>query len=376
NIPMIALDSIGAGTGMYVRYNEISGRLEFGPESAGYKIGVCNEDSGIDTVTITDCSLILGYLNPDYFLGGKIKLNKKRAYEFIEEQLAKPFKADPYEAARGAIDLVEIHMRNHLNAMIQGLGFRPENYTLISFGGGGPLHVAGYSKELNFENILIPEWAAAFSAFGCACAEHSYRYEKTIDGVITPDGRLNHAVSMVLNATWSDLKKKIIKEFKKEGRDPNQMIFKPTVRIQYLGMLDDLEVESPSDNLTPDDIWKITKAYDDLFEDIYRRGTKSPELGYHITKVVATGIIDVPKPKLPEFEMLDEEPEEKASKGTREIYWSGKWHEAALWEMEFLNSGNVIIGPAVIEAPATTLLVPPGYKVNLDKHRVFHMEVM
>ncbi|MHA1281577.1 MAG: hydantoinase/oxoprolinase family protein [Promethearchaeota archaeon] len=376
NIPMIALDSIGAGTGMYVRYNEISGRLEFGPESAGYKIGVCNEDSGIDTVTITDCSLILGYLNPDYFLGGKIKLNKKRAYEFIEEQLAKPFKADPYEAARGAIDLVEIHMRNHLNAMIQGLGFRPENYTLISFGGGGPLHVAGYSKELNFENILIPEWAAAFSAFGCACAEHSYRYEKTIDGVITPDGRLNHAVSMVLNATWSDLKKKIIKEFKKEGRDPNQMIFKPTVRIQYLGMLDDLEVESPSDNLTLDDIWKITKAYDDLFEDIYRRGTKSPELGYHITKVVATGIIDVPKPKLPEFEMLDEEPEEKASKGTREIYWSGKWHEAALWEMEFLNSGNVIIGPAVIEAPATTLLVPPGYKVNLDKHRVFHMEVM
>ncbi len=376
NIPMIALDSIGAGTGMYVRYNEISGRLEFGPESAGYKIGVCNEDSGIDTVTITDCSLILGYLNPDYFLGGKIKLNKKRAYEFIEEQLAKPFKANPYEAARGAIDLVEIHMRNHLNAMIQGLGFRPENYTLISFGGGGPLHVAGYSRDLNFENILIPEWAAAFSAFGCACAEHSYRYEKTIDGVITPDGRLNQAVSMVLNATWSDLKKKIIKEFKKEGRDPDQMIFKPTVRIQYLGMLDDLEVESPSDNLIPDDIWKITKAYDDLFEDIYRRGTKSPELGYHITKVVATGIIDVPKPKLPEFEMLDEEPEEKASKGTREIYWSGKWHEATLWEMEVLNSGNVIMGPAVIEAPATTLLVPPGYKVNLDKHRVFHMEVM
>ena len=88
NIPMIALDSIGAGTGMFVRYNDVSGRLEFGPESAGYKIGVCNEGSGIETVTMTDCSLILGYLNPDYFLGGKVKLNKKRALDYIEEQLA------------------------------------------------------------------------------------------------------------------------------------------------------------------------------------------------------------------------------------------------------------------------------------------------
>jgi acetone carboxylase beta subunit len=79
NIPMIALDSIGAGTGMYVKYNDISGRLEFGPESAGYKIGVCNEEMGVDTVTMTDCSLILGYLNPNYFLGGKVLLNKSRS---------------------------------------------------------------------------------------------------------------------------------------------------------------------------------------------------------------------------------------------------------------------------------------------------------
>ena len=376
NIPMIALDSIGAGTGMYVKYNDISGRLEFGPESAGYKIGVCNEQSGVETVTITDCSIILGYLNPDYFLGGTIKLNRNRALEYIEEQLAKPFKTDPYTTARGAIDLVEIYMKNHLNGMIQGLGFRPENYTLISFGGGGPLHVAGYSRGLKFENILIPEWAAAFSAFGCACAEHSYRYEKSVDGVITTDGRMNQAVSMVLNATWSDLKKKIIKEFEREGRDPSEMLFKPSVRIQYLGIFDDLEVKSPSDNLAPDDIWKLARSYDDLFEEVYRRGTKSPELGYHITKAVAEGIVFTPKPKLPEFKEGSKDPIEAASKGMRDIYWNNDWQEASLWEMEKLETGNIIEGPSVIEAPATTLLVPPGYKVKLDKHRVYHMEVL
>jgi len=376
NIPMIALDSIGAGTGMFIRFNEVSGRLEFGPESAGYKIGVCNEDSGIENVTLTDCSLILGYLNPEYFLGGKVPLNKKRAYEYIEEQLAIPFKSDPYSTARGAVDLVELHMKNHLNGMIQGLGFRPENYTLVSFGGGGPLHVAGYSRGLKFENVLIPDWAAAFSAFGCACAEHSYHYEKSIDGVVTPDGRMNQAVSMLVNATWADLKKKIVNEFKSEGRDPKEMIFKPSLRMQYLGMLDDLEVSWQSDMIQPEEIWKIARKYDDLFEEIYRRGTKSPELGYHITKVVATGIVPVPRPRLPEHEEVGKEPEENASKGTRDIYWLKDWHEASIWEMERIIPGNVIDGPAVIEAPATTLLVPPTYRVKLDKHRIYQMEVV
>lgn len=375
NIPMIGLNSIGAGTGMYVRYNKVSGRLEFGPESAGYRIGVCNEASGVETVTMTDCSLILGYLNPDYFLGGNIPLDKKRAYKYIKEQLADPFGVDPERTARGALDLIEINMKNHLNGMIQGLGFRPENYTLISFGGAGPLHVAGYAKELKFQNIMIPEWAAAFSAYGCACADHSYRHEKSVDLLVPPDGSMNEIVSMMLNATWSELKKDIIKEFEKEDRDPSEMEFIPSVRIQYFGMFDDLEVTSTSDNLKTEDVWKLARSYDDLFEQIFRRGTKSPDLGYHITKAVATGIVPVPKPKLPDYKLNGKDPDKGANKGKRKIFWEADWHNASLWEMSLLNPGNLIDGPAVIEAPATTLLVPPGFKVFLDKHRIFHMEV-
>jgi len=386
NIPMLALDSIGAGTGMYVRYNEISGRLEFGPESAGYKIGVCNEQSGIETVTMTDCSIILGYLNPEYFLGGKVPLNKDRAYKYVEEQLAEPLKADPYNTARGALDLIEINMKNHLNGMIQGLGFRPENYTLISFGGGGPLHVAGYSRELQFQDILIPEWAPAFSAFGCACADHSYRHEKSVDLVIPPDGSMVAFVSSILSSTWKELKNNIIKEFEAEGRDPDEMIFKPSLRLQYFGMLDDLEVQSPTEELTIDysselqrydspELGEITRSYDKLFEEIFKRGTKSPELGYHITKAIGTGIVPVPKPKLPKHELGGKKPEEMAAKGKRDLYWENRWYEALVWEMGLLNAGNIIDGPAIIEAPATTLVVPPGAQVKLDKHRIFHMEV-
>jgi len=385
NIPMIALDSIGAGTGMYVRYNDISGRLEFGPESAGYLIGVCNEQSELETVTMTDCSLILGYLNPDYFLGGKVPLSKKRAFKYIEAQLASPFKADPYETARGALDLIEINMKNHLNGMIQGLGFRPENYTLLSFGGGGPLHVAGYSKGLSFQDIMIPEWAAAFSAYGCACADHSYRHEVSVDLVIDSDKAMSGFVASMLTSTWNDLKNKIKEEFEKEGRNADEMEFKPSLKLQYFGMLKDLEVESHTDVLMAEysaeldrfaspDVELILKRYDELFEKIFRRGTKSPELGYHVTKAIGTGVVSVPKPKLPEYNLSSERPNDESSKGTRETYWDGKWHDSSIWEMKLLNSGNIIKGPAVLEAPATTLIVPPNYQVKLDKHRIFHME--
>jgi len=277
-------------------------------------------------------------------------------------------------------------MKNHLNGMIQGLGFRPENYTLISFGGGGPLHVAGYSRGLNFQEILVPEWAPAFSAFGCACADHSYRHEKSVDLVMPPDGSMNAFVSSILNSTWTELKNSIAKEFESEGRDSNEMKFKPTLRLQYFGMMDDLEVESPVEELTVSlssktqiydspELREVTKRYDDLFEQIFKRGTKSPELGYHITKCIGTGIVPIPKPRLPENELNSEKPNDGASKGTREMYWDKKWHEASLWEMSLVNSGNTIQGPAIIEAPATTLVVPPNYTVKLDKHRIFHMEV-
>jgi N-methylhydantoinase A/oxoprolinase/acetone carboxylase beta subunit len=114
---------------------------------------------------------MLGYLNDEYFLGGDIPLNVDRAEEVFTEQIAEPLDADPYEAARGVLDTVERNMTNELRAMVLGQGYSPENYELISYGGGGPLHTAGYTRDLAFKDVLVPEWAAAFSAFGCSCSD-------------------------------------------------------------------------------------------------------------------------------------------------------------------------------------------------------------
>ena len=162
-IPAIVTESIGAGTGMYVRLDPVIKKIELGPESAGYKIGMCVKEK---VPTINDCNLVLGYLNPDYFLGGKVKLSVEKAYNGIKKQLADPLGIDVYDAAEGIKNLVDITMRDSLSATVMGRGFSPEVYSLLCYGGAGPLHAAAYSAGLNFKNIFVPTWAAAFSAFG------------------------------------------------------------------------------------------------------------------------------------------------------------------------------------------------------------------
>jgi N-methylhydantoinase A/acetone carboxylase beta subunit len=378
NIPMTAMDTIGSGTGSYVRVDRASNRLEVGPDSAGYMVGVCNEESGLETPTVTDCTAMLGYLNPDYFLGGNIELNVDKAEEYIEDQIADPLGEDPHETARGVLDIVERNMTNELNAMILGLGYSPENYHLVSYGGGGPLHAAGYTKDLEFRDVLIPEWAAAFSAFGCATADYAYRYDHSLDLMIYPDLSNADDVAAALTETLTELRAQAENAFERDGIEIDDMQFQPAVRMQYTGMLDDLEVTIPrgiwTGELTEEDIVDVIDVYEREFERVFQRAAQSPEQGYTVTMAVGTGIAPSPSPALPEESLSGETPPESASRGERPIYWDGDWHDAALWEMTDLQAGNVVEAPAVIEAPATTTLVPPGFEASLDENRIFHLQ--
>jgi N-methylhydantoinase A/acetone carboxylase beta subunit len=378
NIPMAAMDTIGSGTGSYVRVDKTSNRLEVGPDSAGYQVGVCNEDADVTTPTVTDCTAMLGYLNPDYFLGGDIPLDVDSAAASIEEDIAKPLDQDPIETARGVLDIVERNMTNELRGMILGLGYAPENYTLVSYGGGGPLHAAGYTRDVDFQDVLIPDWAAAFSAFGCATADYAYRYDQSLDLVINPDMSNAEMCADVLTDTFQDLRAQANEAFERDGIDVSETRFKPSVRMQYAGMLDDLEITMPEDvwdgGIQPDDLQILIDKYEEEFAKVFKRAARSPELGYMVTVAVGTGIAPSPKPSLPDEEPVDDdEPPEKAHKKGREIYWDGDWHDASILEMEHIQPGNTVTGPSVIEAPATTVLVPPGFKAPLDKNRIYHL---
>src|ERR671919_335358 len=268
NIPLVRIDSIGAGTGSFVRVNPNSGRPELGPDSAGARIGVCWPEGGLDTVSVTDLNVVLGRINPEYFLGGEVRLDPERARSEVERQVAEPLGLGVEQAAAGVIELFEATLRNEAVARILGKGYSPADYALLCYGGGGPLHVAGYTEGVSYRDVLVPAWAAGFSAYGCACADFEYRYDQTVDYPIQPgqDELEKAGIGMMLTGAWLGLEDKVAEEFAKSGIERDAISFTHLVRMQYYGQLNDIEIVSPHPEI--DDAAHV----DDLiaeFEDAY-----------------------------------------------------------------------------------------------------------
>jgi N-methylhydantoinase A/acetone carboxylase beta subunit len=380
-LPLVDIDSVGAGTGSYVRLDPISNRIEIGPDSAGSRIGMCFEQGGVDTPTLSDCNIVLGNLNPYNFLGGEIILNKDRAFNAIKERIADPLGLDPYDAAEGVLELFENHLRNEVYARVFGKGYAPEDYTLFAYGGGGPMHVAGYTKGLNFADVLVPAWAAGFSAFGCACADFEYRLDRTLNVAsaspeLAPDAFSAGvgSIAAAVNTGWEGLRQKVADEFAKSRIGPDRIVYRHCLRVQYVGQLNDLEVELPFDTIRgAEDVRMIVDRFEEAYAKLFSRAARSPELGYLMTTAVVYGTCEVMKPALPQESLADETPPTSAYKEGRKIYRGGKWHDAVILEMEKLLPGNVITGPAVVESGATTFVIPPAAQARLDQHRIFHL---
>jgi acetone carboxylase beta subunit len=375
NLPLVQVDSIGAGTGSFVRIDPNSGRPELGPDSAGAKIGVCWADGGLEVPSVTDLNLVLGRVNPDYFLGGEVTLDADRARRAVDAQLAKPLGLGVEEAAAGVIELFDETLRYQAVAQVLGKGYSPVDYTLLCYGGGGPLHVAGYSEGVPYRDVLVPTWAAGFSAFGCACGDYAYRYDRTMDLPIAPtaDEDEKLGTGMLIDGGWQMLREQVVEEFAKSGVDPDQIDYRHYVRMQYFGQLNDLEVYAPSQSIEePDDVEALIAAFEDAYGKLYARSASSPELGYLITDVIVTGSVPVEKPALPAEACDGAGPPEP--KEQRPVWWRDGFTDTPIYEQDDVRAGQTVAGPAVVESPADTFAIPPGRTARLDANRIFHLE--
>lgn len=377
SLPLVAMDSVGAGAGSFIRLDPYTKAIKLGPDSAGYRVGVCWAESGIETVTISDCHVILGYLNPDNFLGGQVKLDRERAWNAMKEQIADPLGLTVEDAAAGVIELLDSDLRDYLRSMISGKGSTPGNFVCFSYGGAGPVHTYGYTEGLGFEDVIVPAWAAGFSAFGCAAADFEYRYDKSLDINIASDASadLKAAQAGTLQAAWEELKERVLEEFEINGYAADRVQLQPGFRMQYRGQLNDLEIESPIMQAHSAEDWdKLVDAFNDTYGRVYAASARSPELGYSVTGAIMRGTVPIPKPKIPKEPEAGPTPPEEAKLGTRKFYRHKKWVDAQLYRMEALQPGNRITGPAVIESDATTFVVPGGFETWLDGHRLFHLK--
>ena len=374
NMPLVQIDSVGSGCGSFVRIDPNARRPEIGPDSAGAMIGTAWPEGGIETASITDLNLVLGRLNPEYFLGGQVQLDVERARHEVKRQVADPLGLGVEEAAAGVIELFETSLRNEAVGRILGKGYSPADYTLLCYGGGGPLHVAGYTSGVPYQQVLVPEWAAGFSAFGCACAEFEYRFDRQVDLPLLPTAPDEEKAAMggLLTQAWRSLEDRVRDEFSKSGYDSGEVEFTHMVRMQYYGQLVDIEVDAPKPAIESiEDINELIAAFETTYTRMYARAASSPELGYLVAQAIVKGSVPIEQPTLP---TMPSESGAPPVKETREVWWADGPATTDVYEMDDVRNGHTIEGPAVLEAESTTFPIPPDRRAWLDEHGIFHLE--
>lgn len=370
-LPMVALDSAGSGAGSAVRVDEYK-RLHVGPESAGSKVGICFK---YDKLTVTDVNVALGYVDPDYFLGGKVKLDRQRALAALEEYVARPLGLDVYEAGRGVLQVVNTQMRDVAHVMLSSKGYDPSEFTMLCYGGAGPVHMYGYSEGIGLADVITIPWAAGFSAFGAACAEYMHRYHRGFVELV-PNGMAaddRQSLARRLDQQFRELEAEARAELAREGVDAKHLTYRYGVYARYMGQLESFETSLDFGHLsTAADLDRTVDAFENMYTKVYPEGARFPQAGYSITEVYLQAVAPKPQPEMAEHELASSKPADSAYVGSRKVYHDGKWTDFKVWQMSELRAGNVIPGPSIIRDPMTTVVIPPGKRVEIDKFMVIH----
>jgi len=376
SLPMMEVASIGAGGGTIARIDPLTRRLLVGPESAGAVPGpVCYGKGGTEP-TVTDADLVLGYLNPKAFIGGKIQLDDRAASDSIRTRIAEPLGLTVEAAAAGIRDVIDTRMRETVVGMVAVRGFSLEDYVLLAFGGAGPTHVCGYTEGLPLRAVLTFPYAAAFSAFGAAAADYEHHYHRAVNLVIPPGAsepdRL--AVATSISTAWARLEEQALEQMQAEGVGPEKVRLRHLAMVRYGRQLNDLVVTSPIARCeSVADLERVLTTFEDLYARIYAKGAQFPQAGFEIFEVGLVASVLKVKPKLRPQPLVKPDPA-AAQIDERPAWFDGSFQPARRFSWSRLQPGHRVVGPAIIEDPTTTLVIPPKRSARLDEYRSVWIE--
>jgi N-methylhydantoinase A len=368
--PIIDIESIGAGGGTIAQVEAETGRLLVGPRSAGASPGPVCYDSGGEQVTVTDADLVLGIIDPNYFLGGKKRLNKEKAARAIEEKIARPLKLKTHEAAAGIYEIVNSKMSDLIRRQVVRTGYLPEEFVIYAFGGAGPVHAAGFAAELGIKHIYIFATSPVFSAFGAAAADVIRTRVMSCQYILPADPKV---INERLGAIESEMRSAMIGE----GFRPNQVEFRRFFTMRYRRQTAGVEMPVDWDRFNGRRMAEIRSAFEKKYEELYGVGAGYTKAGIEISEIRVDAVGKVAKPRL--AASRNRKADIKAArKGKREIFFARpewKFIDTPVYAYERLGVGATVKGPAVIELPFTTTLVPPGFRIVVDNYLNLVMEV-
>ncbi|HWV91273.1 MAG TPA: hydantoinase/oxoprolinase family protein [Burkholderiales bacterium] len=361
-LPKVDLQAIGAGGGSLVRVQPEARTMTVGPDSAGAFPGPICYGRGGKVPTVTDAQLVLGYLDPDNFAGGRMKLDKEAALREISN-VGKSIGLSTMETAAGICRIVELQMADVIRKVTVEKGFDPRDFVLFAFGGAGPAHAGVFARELGVRKIVIPQRKAAstWCAFGAAAADVLHIYEHSeIMGTPAPAKRINDVLDRLQQRGKATMTG--------EGIRASRQRFEYSLDVRHKGQINEVEVLLPWERLPAGYEPALRKLFVDKYEKLYGRGSAlaGAQLEIVVCRLRARAL--TPRPKLVSKKSGNKAIPRGAKRTTRSIYWPDlkKYRATPVFDGDNLLIGNQVKGPAIVETADTTVVVHPGRTLRLD----------
>lgn len=360
-LPTLYIETIGAGGGSIASIDS-AGLLQVGPQSAGASPGPACYGLGGTEPTITDADLILGYLSPDYFHGGDLTLDKNAAVKAIDEKIAQKLGVTVNEAADGIYQMINSNMAMGVKLVSVSKGHNPMDFAMVVAGGAGPIHAAPIAKEMDIPLIIIPRGSSVFCASGMLMSDLKHDYVNTYTSEFSKIDidRVNQICQKLLAEARDTLQK--------EGIRPENIVNSFSADIRYLGQFNEVSIDlsfKESELFGEDNINYLNQLFHKTHDSLYGYSLPNAELELINIRLQAVG-----KTEKPAFRESPRQPSDAshALKNNRQVFFYGKFMSTPVYDGLLLVHGNIVFGPAIVEEPTTTIVVPPDFDLTCDSH--------
>ncbi len=363
-VPMIDIHTLGAGGGS-IAHVDAGGILHVGPQSAGADPGPACYGKGGTQPTVTDANLVLGYLAPDNFLGGKEPLDSALAAQAITQHVAEPLELSLAEAAHGIHRVVSTTMAEGIRLLSVKRGVDPREFVMLGFGGAAGLHMSSVARQLQLRKVSIPSAAPVLSAFGMLSTDLKYDFSRSY--------------TASLDSLNLDEVRTLVHHMEQQGRErleaqgiPHDAVqVQVTADMRYLDQVYEVTVPVPDVSQEPAVILETwAQNFHQRYQELYAYHQVAHEIRLVTLRVSVTG--NLPKVTLPQRTVSADV--NATQKGTRTVFL-GEWREVPVYTAEALTPGAAIDGPAIVESPLTTILVEPGDSMTVDAYGGMELHV-
>jgi N-methylhydantoinase A/acetophenone carboxylase len=365
--------SIGAGGGSIAWVNDSLGdKLEVGPRGAGSMPGPACYGLGGREPTVTDADLVLGLIDPGNYFGGGITLQPKLAAAAIRTRIAEPLGIGLVEAAQRIRRIVDANMADVIARETFLRGYDPKKFVLLAFGGAGPTHCTGFGGQLGISRIYVLPTSPVFCAWGSSTmpVAHIYEASRRVE-LIAPGGEHLLTDYDRFNELVHGLEQRARRDLEGEGYAMADAIFTLELDMKFGGQLHLHRASSPVLQLGSDaDVLRVYEQFAEEYAEMFSPLNVYPKGGVEIHNFVLRMQLPVPDWELPTYPLQGTDAS-AARTGERLVHWTGGDAVTPVYRQEDLQPGNVVPGPAIVEAPYTTVVVEPAFTLEVDIHRNF-----